>query len=58
MKFVLYRDSKREWRWRLIARNGRNVASSGEGYKRRGAALTAIHRVRDASNAPIMVVTS
>lgn len=55
MKFQLRRDKKREWRWRLVARNGRSIAVSGEGYKRRGAALKAIHRVRDAGNTPIEI---
>lgn len=42
MKFHLYRDAKREWRWRLVARNGRIVATSGEGYKRKASALAAM----------------
>ena len=29
----IYQDSKKEWRWRRIARNGKNVGSSNEGYK-------------------------
>lgn len=31
----LYQDDAGEYRWRLIANNGRIVATSGEGYKRR-----------------------
>ena len=34
MRLTYYRDKKKEWRWRLIARNGRKIATSGEGYKR------------------------
>ncbi|HEV57109.1 MAG TPA: DUF1508 domain-containing protein [Phycisphaerales bacterium] len=45
-KIELYRDARREWRWRLRAPNGRIVADSGEGYRRRAAALRAIERVR------------
>lgn len=37
MKIVVYRDGVGEWRWRIVARNGRVVADSGEGYKRRTA---------------------
>lgn len=55
MRFVMFKDKGREWRWRLVARNGRSIAVSGEGYKRRGAALKAIHRVRAASNTPIEI---
>jgi uncharacterized protein YegP (UPF0339 family) len=35
MKFVEYRDRNRQWRWRFVRRNGRKLANSGEGYKRR-----------------------
>jgi uncharacterized protein YegP (UPF0339 family) len=31
---VIYRDRKKELRWRLKTRNGRIVAEGGEGYKR------------------------
>lgn len=30
----IYRDAAGEYRWRLIARNGRTIADSGEGYSR------------------------
>ncbi len=33
MKFELYKDKKKEWRWRLKASNGKIIADSGEGYK-------------------------
>ena len=33
MKFQVYRDKKGEWRWRFIAKNGRIIAVSSEGYK-------------------------
>lgn len=28
----LYRDAANLWRWRLVARNGRTLCDSGEGY--------------------------
>jgi len=34
-KLEVYKDSKGEWRWRLKASNGRVVATSGEGFKRK-----------------------
>lgn len=42
MKFHLYRDKAKAWRWRLKAANGRTIANSGEGYRRRKGALDAI----------------
>lgn len=29
----IYKDAKKEWRWRIIARNGDIIAASCEGYK-------------------------
>jgi uncharacterized protein YegP (UPF0339 family) len=57
MKFELYRDSKKEWRWRLIASNGRKIATSGEGYKRRVDAVAAIILIQTgAMNAEVVKV--
>lgn len=39
MKFHIYRDHVGHYRWRLVARNGKTVADSGEGYKRRASCL-------------------
>lgn len=47
MKWEIYRDSKREWRFRLRARNGRIVVNAGEGYKRKSGALKSIERVKN-----------
>lgn len=46
-KLELYRDAGRDWRWRLKASNGRILADSGEGYRRRNAACKAMSRVRE-----------
>ena len=35
MKFVVYKDSGGNWRWRLVASNGQTVASSGESFSSR-----------------------
>jgi len=34
MKFKLYKDKSKEWRWTLFVTNGRKIADSAEGYKR------------------------
>jgi uncharacterized protein YegP (UPF0339 family) len=34
-KFEIYQDKAKEFRWRLKASNGRIIAESGEGYKRK-----------------------
>lgn len=34
-KVIVYKDASGEWRWSAHSKNGRKVASSGEGYKNR-----------------------
>lgn len=34
-KIQIYKDKKKEYRWRLKAPNGKIVADGAEGYKRR-----------------------
>lgn len=34
MKFLIYKDKAKEWRWRLVAANGKIIGDSGEGYKK------------------------
>ena len=53
-KFELYKDAKGEFRWRLIASNGQNIASSGEGYKSKESAKAGIESVK--KNAPSAAV--
>ena len=36
------------WRWRLVARNGRTVADSGEAYSRKADAKRAAWRLHEA----------
>ena len=49
-KIEVYVDSKGEWRWRLISANGRIVADSAEGYKRKASVMRAIERVKKLMN--------
>jgi len=46
MTFRVFRDNAGEWRWRLVAANGRIVADSGEGYTRRRDVERAIRRIK------------
>ncbi len=47
MKFVVYRDSGGNYRWRLVARNGQTIASSGEAFDSQSNARRAAENVRD-----------
>jgi uncharacterized protein YegP (UPF0339 family) len=56
-KFELYRDRKKEWRWRLVSSNGNIVADSSEGYRRRDTASASIGRfIKSVQTARIVVV--
>ncbi len=53
-KFELYKDTKGEFRWRLVASNGQTVATGGEGYKSKDSAKAGIESVKkNAATAPI-----
>ena len=47
MRFRVYEDKKGEWRWRLRARNGKIIATSAEGYKRKRDARAGVRLVRE-----------
>ncbi len=49
-KFEMYKDTKGEFRWRLVASNGQTIATSGEGYKAKESAKAGIESVK--KNAP------
>lgn len=47
----LYREPSGDYRWRYIASNGHILADSGEGYRRRRAALKGAARAAGISEA-------
>jgi uncharacterized protein len=54
MRFKLFKDAKGQWRWRLVAANGRTVADSGEGYNNKSDAQHGIDLVKSTgSGTPI-----
>lgn len=54
MKFVLFRDVKKEYRWRMVATNGNIVATSGEGYKNKKDCLATLESIKkSAADAPV-----
>ena len=46
MRFEIYADKAREFRWRLIASNGRQIGASGEGYRTRASCLKTVESIR------------
>ncbi len=53
MRYYLYLDTSRQWRWRLLAANNRIIAASGEGYHNRDDCLAAINLVKGSWMAPV-----
>jgi len=51
--YYIYQDSRREWRWYLMAANNRKIADSGEGYSNEQDCVAAIGLVKGSSNAPL-----
>ena len=54
MKYVMYKDGRNEWRWRLLAANHRIIAVSGEGYHNKIDCQAAIRRVQSSGSAPVV----
>jgi len=52
MYYIVYRDVKGEWRWRLNAGNHEPIAS-GEGYANKSDCLNAVRIVKASSLAPV-----
>jgi uncharacterized protein YegP (UPF0339 family) len=58
MRFEIY-TAKDGCRWRLVAKNGRIVADSGEAYKSEGNARRAMKAFRhNVTSAPVVVIKS
>jgi uncharacterized protein YegP (UPF0339 family) len=53
LTYHVYRDAHNQYRWRLLAGNGRIIANSGEGYFNRGDCIHAINLVASSSGTPI-----
>jgi uncharacterized protein YegP (UPF0339 family) len=45
MKFIIYKDRKGEYRWTLEARNGKKIADSAEGYKRKTQVVKMVSKI-------------
>jgi uncharacterized protein YegP (UPF0339 family) len=51
--YVIYRDTRNYWRWRLIASNGKVIADSAESYVNKQDCLHGIALVKSSSSAPV-----
>lgn len=46
LRFRIYKDSRNQFRWRLLARNRKVIADSGESYKEKRNCMKAINLIR------------
>jgi uncharacterized protein YegP (UPF0339 family) len=46
MKFKVYQDTNKQYRWTLYASNGRKVANAGEGYHNKSDCLSEIQVIK------------
>ncbi len=53
MRYQVYQDAAKEWRWRLRAANHEIIATSGEGYKNKADCLHGIDLVKGSGNASV-----
>jgi uncharacterized protein YegP (UPF0339 family) len=52
--FLIYKDSRGEYRWKLQASNTKIIADSGEGYARRADCVHGMNLVMDTNrNTPV-----
>ncbi|PYR95473.1 MAG: hypothetical protein DMF84_00835 [Acidobacteria bacterium] len=58
MEYQVYKDAAGQYRWRLVAANGRRIADSGEGYNNKSDCLAAINLVKGSANAPVKDLTT
>ena len=54
MEYHVYKDTKNEWRWRLLASNKKIIADSGEGYSAKADCLAGIKSVKGSSGADVI----
>jgi uncharacterized protein len=54
MQFRIELDAAAEYRWRLLADNGKSVAISAEGYSSKQECLDAIRTVQMSFNVPVI----
>jgi uncharacterized protein YegP (UPF0339 family) len=58
MKFIIYYDRKKHFRWKLVARNRKIIAVSGEGFTRRRNCQKSIVRLCDGATSEVIDKTA
>lgn len=53
LRYSIYQDRRRRWRWRLITMDDEIIADSGEAYERRADCLQYIYLVKATFDVPV-----
>ncbi len=54
LTYEIYREPNGDWRWRLKSRNGKTIADSAEGYRRKETCLAGIELVKRSYDAALI----
>lgn len=52
-KYVIYRDTRWQWRWRYVAANGLIIGVSSESYVNKQDCLHSIELMKQSGTAPV-----
>lgn len=58
MKYVIYRDDTRQYRWRFVAANGNIIADSGESYHQKDDCENGIRIMKGSANIQVIDSTT
>lgn len=53
MAYYMYKDTANQWRWRLVAQNGKIIAVSSESYWNKADCRNAIDLVKSSYASPV-----
>ena len=45
VRIEIFKDRKKEWRWRAVTRNNKVIGTGGEGYKRKATMLKSLNLI-------------
>lgn len=56
MKIKIYKDRSGQWRWRMLARNGKIIADGSESYVKKTAVIRAVNRVIEQMESATVII--
>lgn len=57
MKYVIYKDEDKQYRWRFVAANGNIIADSGEGYRQKDDCENGIQIMKGSASVQVVDTT-